>query len=104
MAGNVLLKWVNPTERTDGVPAQPGEFEIRVGLKAAAAPDFTPLQVVSGQDAPEVTLANQAGGDYEFELVLYDLTLDKAQPAIIEPFTVPVGDLNPLTSVTVDVT
>ena len=104
MSGNVLLQWVNPTERTDGVPAQPGEFEIRVGLKAAAAPDFTPLQVVAGTEAPEVNLANQAGGDYEFELVLYDLTLDKAQPAIIEAFAVPVGDLNALTNVTVDVT
>lgn len=104
MAGNVLLKWTNPAERVDGVAVDPGEFEIRVGLKAAAAPDFTPLQVVPGSAAPEVNLANQAGGDYEFELVLYDLTLDKALPAIVEPFSVPVGDLNALTNVTVEIT
>lgn len=104
MSGDVLLSWTNPTQRTDGVPAEPAEFEIRVGLKAAAAPEFTPLKVVPGQDAPQVSLVDQAGGDYVFELTLYDLTLDKAQPPIIEAFTVPAGDLNPLTNVTVDVT
>lgn len=104
MSGNVKLTWTNPTERTDGVPAIGEEFEIRVGMKAAAAPDFTPLQVVAGTEVPEVNIANQAGGDYEFELVLYDLKLDKPQAPIIEPFSVPSGDLNPITNVTVDVT
>jgi hypothetical protein len=103
MAGDVTLSWDNPTERADGVPADGSEFEIRVGMKAAAAPDFTPLQVVEGIQPPLVLLNNQAGGDYEFELVLHDLVQDKSQAPIIAPFTVPAGDLNPLTNVDVQV-
>lgn len=103
MAGDVQLTWDNPTERNDGVPLDPSEFEVRVGMKAAAAPDFTPLQVVAGAQQPIVTLANQAGGDYEFELVLHDLTFDRSRPAIIEPFSVPVGEINDITNVNVTV-
>jgi hypothetical protein len=104
MSGNVLLKWTNPTARKDGQAASGDEFETRIGMKASAAPDFTPTQVVPGTDPAQASFPNVAGGDYEFEVVLYDLVLDKPHQPIIAPFNVPLGDLEPITGVTVDVT
>jgi len=103
MAGDVTLTWDNPTERADGVPSDGSDFEVRVGLKAVGAAGFTPVRTVQGTEPPVVTLANQAGGDYEFELVLFDLTLSKESSGIFAPFSVAVGDLNPLTNVNVTV-
>jgi hypothetical protein len=104
MSGNVELTWDMPTERVDGVPLAPAELETRIGLRAVGAADFTPLQVVDGTENSVLNMVDQAGGNYEFSLVLYDKTLDRVQPAIIAPFVVPAGDANPITNVSVSVT
>jgi len=101
MSGNVTLTWNNPTERTDGVPVDGSDFEVRIGLRAVGASGFTPLVVVSGTQEPIATLQDQAGGDYEFELTLHDLVLDQDHVPLIVGFTVPVGELNPITGVEV---
>ena len=106
MSGNVDLTWVNPTTRQDGADVDGSEFEIRVGLRAQGAPAFTPLQTVTGTDTPLVQLQDQPDGQYEFELVLWDLTLNQSAQVIVAAFdvTTPIAELNPLTSVNVNVT
>ena len=104
MSGDVALRWNNPTDRTDGVETDGSDLEVRVGLRPVGAPSFTPVRTVPGTEEPLVTLSNQAGGTYEFELVLYDLLKDKPRAPIVVEFDVPVGDLNPITNVTVEIT
>jgi len=93
---------MNPTGRAGGDPADGSEFETRVGLRVKGASGFTNITTVAGTDTPMVELFDQAGGDYEFELTLHDNKLAKDYNPIVEPFSVPVGDLNPITNVVVE--